>query len=90
MHFVKGFGFSHVDLAIEITTEDGRVEELFASKASTLMAPDGKERTIMKSPVKLFKGKQVEIKYALITNAPGGLGKFENGKNGIVSMRVLN
>jgi len=88
-HFVKGWGFSHVDVAVVIQTAEG-TSEFFARDNSMLITPDGQQIPIKKAQYKLFKDKQVEIKYSIITDATGGLEKYENGNNGIATMRVLD
>ena len=86
---VKGWGFGHWDVGVMIQTAEGQAE-FFAADKGLVVLPDGQQTPIKKVRVKLIKDKQVEIKYFIITDAPGGLGKFENGKPGIVTMTVLN
>lgn len=89
MHLVKGWGFSNWDVAVSIQTADG-TSEFFAADKGVVVTPDGQQTPIKKINYKVIKNKQVEIKYFTITNAKGGLEKYENGKPGIVTMRILN
>lgn len=89
MRLVKGWGFGHWDVGVMIQTAEGQAEFFAADKGAVIFA-DGQQTPIKKVSFKRIKDKQVEIKYFIITDAPGGLGKFENGKPGIVTMTVLN
>jgi uncharacterized protein YceK len=87
--FVKGWGFNHVDLKLTVQADDGSTRDFFARDSSILINASGEQKPIKRAPFKEFMNKRVEIGYALISDASGGLERLENGKNGITSMRVV-
>ena len=90
-NFVKGYGFSHVDMLIYVLTDDGVKNEFYVrAHSSMFIAADGQHTLIMQLPPKVYLRKKVEISYSVIEDATGGLERFENGKNGVVSMRLVN
>jgi hypothetical protein len=86
---VKGWGFRHVDLGLTLRADDGSEQEFFGRDNSTFISPNGETAQLKRTPYRSFMKKRVEIKYAIIDDATGGLERFENGKNGILTMRLL-
>lgn len=86
---VKGWGFSHVDMGITIQANDGSEQEFFGRDSSVFISANGETTQLKRTPNGQFVHKRVEVRYAIIEDATGGLERFENGKNGIISMRPL-
>lgn len=87
-HLVKGYGFSHMGMWIEVVADNGGKNEFYIRDSSVIVGADGKYMAWgnMRGEV----GKKVEIRYSTITDATGGLERFENGRNGVLAMRFLN
>jgi hypothetical protein len=87
--FVRG-GMGKADLKLSILTEDGGENEFYVrAHSSMFITAEGQHTLIMQLPPQAYMRKRVEIEYSVIEDATGGL-RLENGKNGVVSMRLVD
>jgi hypothetical protein len=87
--FVHGLGWaSKTDLGLVVTGSDGKEMTFYLRENSVMTDANGTVLSSGDRP-RLLK-ENVEIKYAVITDATGNLDKIENGKNGVVSMHLLD
>ena len=86
--FVRG-GMGKADLKLSILTEDGGENEFYVrAHSSMFITAEGQHTLIMQLPPQAYMRKRVAIEYSVIEDATGGL-RLENGKNGVVSMRLV-
>ena len=86
--FVRG-GMGKADLKLSVLTEDGSENEFYVrAHSSMFITADGQHTIIMQLPPQAYMRKRVAIEYSVIEDATGGL-RLENGKNGVVSMRLV-
>lgn len=87
--FVHGLGWaSKTDMGLAVTASDGKEMFFYLRENSAITDANGKVLSSRDRP-RLLK-KNVEITYAVITDATGNLDKIENGKNGVVAMHFLD
>lgn len=87
--FVHGLGWaSKTDMGLAVTASDGKAMFFYLRENSVVTDASGKVLGSRELPH--LQKRNVEIKYAVITDAAGNLDKIENGKNGVVAMHFLD
>ena len=86
---VRGWGMSHMDLGITVKAEDGQTHEYIARDNSILITAGGEQIAVKQAKYKEYINKRLEITHAIITDARRGFENSENGKPGILTMRVI-
>jgi hypothetical protein len=91
-NFAKGFGFSNINIKLEVTDDKGFKDVFFVRSDSKVYDAGGNQIDYEKAHG--TKGKKIEIEYFTITDATGGDPSrsdfaFEIGKKGARVLRLL-
>jgi hypothetical protein len=91
-HWAKGFGFSNINIYLEVAAEGGVMESFYVRSDSRVFDASGTQVDYREA----FRGynKKVRIEYFTITDATGGDPsrddfKFEIGKKGVRTLHFL-
>lgn len=91
-NFAKGFGFSNINIKLEVTADNGVKDVFFVRSDSKVFDAGGNQIDYEKAHG--TKGKKIEIEYFTITDATGGDPSrsdfaFEIGQKGVRVLRLL-
>jgi hypothetical protein len=91
-NFAKGFGFSNINIKLEVTDDKGFKDVFFVRSDSKVYDAGGNQIDYEKAHG--TKGKKIEIEYFSITDATGGDPSrsdfaFEIGQKGVRVLRLL-
>lgn len=91
-HWAKGFGFSNINIYLEVTADGGAMEPFYVRSDSRVF--DSSSAQVDYREAFRGHGKKVRIEYFTITDATGGDPsrddfKFEIGKKGVRTLHFL-